>query len=289
MSEQPPPVGPQPPMQPYPPQQPYGAPQQPYPPQQSYGGPDQPYAAAHQTFPQPQAPMQAPPPPPGYGYGAPQPQRTNTMAILGLVFAFIVSPLGIVFSAMGLKQTRERGEGGRGLALAGMILSIIFTLLWVVYLVLAVTVLSTAVRSASAIDAAASSASKAVASANSQALASESAALSAAQQSTGPADAAGVAAACHVIVPAAANSDIGSATNVEEYQAELGALMETLSAAAATTSDASFIADVQKLVDDFQAVSDAVGNGQDPSGYEGALTADGSKIDEDCAAVGVTG
>ena len=47
------------------------------------------------------------------------------MAILGLIFAFVFSPLGIVFSAIGLGQTKQRGERGRGLAIAGLILSIV--------------------------------------------------------------------------------------------------------------------------------------------------------------------
>ncbi|MFP5369865.1 MAG: DUF4190 domain-containing protein, partial [Actinomycetes bacterium] len=64
------------------------------------------------------------------GY-AQAPQKTNTMAILGLVFAFVFSPLGIVFSAIGLSQIKKRREGGRGLAIAGLILSIIFTLIFV--------------------------------------------------------------------------------------------------------------------------------------------------------------
>ena len=259
--------------------------------QPPYGPPpaQPPYGPPPQSYPAPQATVQAPPPPPGYGYGAPQPQRTNTMAILGLVFAFVFAPLGIVFSSMGLKQTKQRGEGGRGLALAGMILSVIFTVFFLIWLILVVTVFSSAVRTASAIDAAASSASKALQSSASEALASESSALNAGGAGGAGADKDGVASACHIIVPAASNNDIESATTVDEYQAKLDDLMQTLTAAAATTSDSSFIADVQKLVDDFQAVSDAVGQGKDPSSYEGALTADGSKIDSDCAAVGVTG
>jgi peptidyl-prolyl cis-trans isomerase B (cyclophilin B) len=78
-------------------------------------------------------PIQAPPPPPQYPgqtYGEPygyaasdnQRQRTNVMAILGLVFAFIFSPLGIVFSAIGLSQIKRRREGGKGLAISGLVL-----------------------------------------------------------------------------------------------------------------------------------------------------------------------
>jgi len=55
------------------------------------------------------------------------------MAILSLVFAFVVPILAIVFGYMAKKQIRERGEGGSGLAKAGLILGYIFavlSLLW---------------------------------------------------------------------------------------------------------------------------------------------------------------
>lgn len=73
---------------------------------------------------------QLPPPPPGY----PAPARgTNVVAILALVFAFVFSPLGIVFGIIGRKQTKQRGESGRGLATAGLILGIVFTVLGVAF------------------------------------------------------------------------------------------------------------------------------------------------------------
>jgi hypothetical protein len=72
---------------------------------------------------------------------APAPGKTNTMAILGLVFAFVFAPLGIVFSIMGRNQIRQTGEGGAGLAKAGLILGIVFTVLsvlWFIFLVIAI-------------------------------------------------------------------------------------------------------------------------------------------------------
>ena len=50
---------------------------------------------------------------------------TDVMAILGLVFAFVFFPLGIVFSALGLRNTRRDDTRGRGLALAGMTVSLL--------------------------------------------------------------------------------------------------------------------------------------------------------------------
>lgn len=60
---------------------------------------------------------------------------TNTMAILALVFAFVFSPLGIVFGVVARKQIRRTGEGGAGLAKAGLVLGIVFTVLSVLYVV----------------------------------------------------------------------------------------------------------------------------------------------------------
>lgn len=58
----------------------------------------------------------------------------NVFAILGFIFAFVVSPLGIIFSAIGLGMSGKYGGRQKGLAIAGLILSIVFTVLWVVWL-----------------------------------------------------------------------------------------------------------------------------------------------------------
>lgn len=63
------------------------------------------------------------------------PARTNTMAILSLVFAFILAPLGVVFGAIALNQIKKTGEEGKGLAVAGLVTSSIFTLLGIIYIV----------------------------------------------------------------------------------------------------------------------------------------------------------
>ncbi len=76
-----------------------------------------------------------PEPYPQAGYPVPP---TNTMAILALVFAFVFSPLGIVFGVIGRRQIDRTGEGGRGLATAGLVVGIIFTAIAVLYIVLVV-------------------------------------------------------------------------------------------------------------------------------------------------------
>lgn len=65
--------------------------------------------------------------PPPYGYGYPPLQRTNGLAIasmvLGIVWIYwIGSILALVFGYVAKKQIRERGEGGGGMATAGIVL-----------------------------------------------------------------------------------------------------------------------------------------------------------------------
>ncbi len=104
----------------YPPED--SPPPEPYPPQEPYQ-PQQPYQQP-QFQQQPQYQYQ----PPGY----PQPMvtaRTNTMAILSLVFAFVFWPVGIVFGHMARRQIRQTGENGAGLATAGLVISYLFGVL----------------------------------------------------------------------------------------------------------------------------------------------------------------
>jgi hypothetical protein len=94
-------------------------------------------------------------PPPGYpqpplgAYGAypgyPPPARgTNTMAILALVFAFVFAPAGIVFGIIARNQIARTGEEGEGLALAGLIVGAVFTLLIVAYIIFMVAIFAAA-------------------------------------------------------------------------------------------------------------------------------------------------
>src|SRR3954454_19320869 len=97
------------------PEQPPSAPPPPPPPEQP---PEQPYG---QPYGQPHGQ-------PAYGqspYGAyPQASGTNGMAIAGFVCAFFCTPLGLIFSIIGLNQINQSGQGGKGLAIAGIVISI---------------------------------------------------------------------------------------------------------------------------------------------------------------------
>ena len=52
-----------------------------------------------------------------------QNSKTNTMAILSLVFSFVFNLLGLVFGIVALGQIKKTGESGKGLAIAGIIIS----------------------------------------------------------------------------------------------------------------------------------------------------------------------
>ena len=49
--------------------------------------------------------------------------KTNIYAILSLIFAFVFFPLGFVFGIVGLYQIKRTHEHGKGLAIAGVLLS----------------------------------------------------------------------------------------------------------------------------------------------------------------------
>lgn len=69
---------------------------------------------------------------PGY---APAPARTNGLAIAALVSSFFISLLGIILGHIALSQIRTSGEGGRGLAIAALVIgyvSIAFAVLLLV-------------------------------------------------------------------------------------------------------------------------------------------------------------
>jgi hypothetical protein len=215
-------------------------------------------------------------PAPGYGapaYGAPgyppAPQRTNVMAILGLVFAFIFSPLGIVFSAIGLSQTKKRGEGGRGLAIAGLILSIVFLLIGLLVAFTAFAAIQQAVQTGAAGEIE----------------------LAAPADEEPAADTTGVLAACQTIGPAMVKfeSDMMAVATPEDYALAITEVRSAIEGAAATTTDPLFVEDVQLLSDNLQLAADTVANGEDPTYLEAALTEDGTRIDMDCAAVGYAG
>jgi peptidyl-prolyl cis-trans isomerase B (cyclophilin B) len=100
------------------------------------------------------------PPPNGYPYEYPAPAApgpygpppTNAMAIASMVCAFLFAPLGIVFGHISLSQIRRTGEQGHSLAVAGLVLSYLFTALTVAMLVLMVVVIGWSINEVHKLD-----------------------------------------------------------------------------------------------------------------------------------------
>ncbi|HSP51605.1 MAG TPA: DUF4190 domain-containing protein [Cryobacterium sp.] len=71
-------------------------------------------------------PTRAPEPyPSGYAHQPVAAPKTNTLAIVSLVSAFFVSLAAVITGHLALGQIRRTGEGGRGLAVAGLVLGYI--------------------------------------------------------------------------------------------------------------------------------------------------------------------
>lgn len=57
----------------------------------------------------------------------PAQKTTNGMSIAGFVCSFFFQILGLIFSIIGLCQIKTSGEKGRGLAIAGIVISSVIT------------------------------------------------------------------------------------------------------------------------------------------------------------------
>ena len=113
-----------------PPQDPY-AQQPPTPPTNPYAQtppPSQPVTPAYGTPTYPAQPTSASP----YGYAAAAPQQ-NSMALVSMILSlvglvsWITAPVGAILGHIALKQIRQTGESGEGMAKAGIIVGWIIT------------------------------------------------------------------------------------------------------------------------------------------------------------------
>lgn len=62
--------------------------------------------------------------------------KTNTMAIIAIICAIIVAPVGLILGIISLSQIKKSKEGGKGLATAAIVISVIIMLVQVLSLVL---------------------------------------------------------------------------------------------------------------------------------------------------------
>lgn len=99
----------------------------------------------HNLAPPPSDPsQQIPPSQPGMPGGPPmtpgmnpyQPQKTNTLAIVTLVMAFIFPLVSLITGFIALSQIKKTGESGRGLAIGGLVVSFFQFLLLILLIVL---------------------------------------------------------------------------------------------------------------------------------------------------------
>lgn len=200
--------------------------------------------------------------------------RTNTMSVLGLVFAFVFSPLGLIFSAIGLRQAKRRWERGRELALAGLVVSLVMLAIGALVVLL---VLPKMLEAAEAMTV--------------DAIADELSEVTGTEIDPGSAaNTEAVAGACDVIMRALLTAESGMAgmTTIEEYEASVAGIRGTLEGAAVGSADAAFIADVQALSEDFQQIADAAAVGGDTTELERKAVVDSGRVGARCAMAGWT-
>jgi hypothetical protein len=70
--------------------------------------------------------------------------RTNVLAIVALILGIVVPIGGIIGGPIALSQIKRTGESGRGLALAGLIIGIAFTVIGVIIIIADVALFATA-------------------------------------------------------------------------------------------------------------------------------------------------
>ncbi|GAB3404207.1 hypothetical protein GCM10027515_15890 [Schumannella luteola] len=85
-----------------------------------------------------------PPPAQPTGYTPAPAAKTNTLAIVGLILAIVVPVVGLIISIIANNQIKQTGEGGAGLAKAGIIVGIIFTILGVIGIIANIALLGAA-------------------------------------------------------------------------------------------------------------------------------------------------
>ena len=84
-----------------------------------------------------------------YAMQPPAAQRTNTLAIVAFVLAFVVSLGAVICGHIALSQIKQTGEQGRGLAIAALVLGYIGIAFGLLFLLVYVVVIASAVSSGS--------------------------------------------------------------------------------------------------------------------------------------------
>ena len=69
-------------------------------------------------------------------------KKTNTLSIVGFILAFLLPIAGLICSIIARKQIQERDEGGAGLALAGLIISIVELVILLIYIIIVIAAIA---------------------------------------------------------------------------------------------------------------------------------------------------
>ena len=70
--------------------------------------------------------------------------RTNTLAIVALIVSFFFSIVGVILGHIALSQIKKTHEGGRGLAIAALIIGYVITFIAIITLVVVITAATSA-------------------------------------------------------------------------------------------------------------------------------------------------
>lgn len=74
----------------------------------------------------------------------PAPQKTNTLSIIGLISSFFIPLVGLICSVIGISQASKRNEKGKGLAITGIIISILNGIFQLVFLFIVIAAIQNA-------------------------------------------------------------------------------------------------------------------------------------------------
>ena len=66
------------------------------------------------------------------GTVTPAENKTNVLAIVGFIFAFIMPIVGLICSIIGRNKAPECGGNGKGLATAGIVISVVWMVLAII-------------------------------------------------------------------------------------------------------------------------------------------------------------
>jgi hypothetical protein len=208
--------------------------------------------------------------------------RTHRLAVLAMVFAIVVPPVGIVLAVLVLRQT-QRVPRDRGLAIGALVVAFLVLIAELLLLIGLTTFVAT---TSSTAQSAVGSGSAAPDSATGSSAAGTAA--SGGGSGGAAADPEGVARACGVVMPALAQvrTDVAKVKSPDQFGEVLTQLATTIATGASATTDPTFLGHVAQLSQAFQKGWQDSSNGTAPSAVADELTTAGAPVSRDCTAAG---